>query len=284
MKQLYAVGFVLIAAVIGITSCKKKEKDTSTKAETVHNVSYGTDSRQVMDLYFPENRSIDSTKVMVLIHGGGWTSGSKSDMGVLITRLQSELPNYAIANINYRLCSDNPYTNGFPTQEQDVKQAIEFIKTMAGQWKVSNNITLVGMSAGAHLSLLQAYKHNEDQSIKAVAAFFPPTQLAQGYDNFPLSKALIELVTGGTPNELPQVYHESSPINYVSTAIPTIVFHGTSDAVVPHEQSVWLADSLLSNGKVVEMVSYPGQGHGFVAAKYNESVQKTGVFFRTHNP
>ncbi len=284
MRHLYFIGLILLAAATGVTSCKKKKDDTLVKSETAHNISYGTDSRNVMDIYLPENRSVDSTKVMVLIHGGGWTSGNKSDMGGYITRLQSELPNYAVVNINYRLCSSDPYTNGFPAQELDVKLAVDFIKSMTPQWKVSNNITLIGMSAGAHLSLLQAYKHNEDGSVKAVAAFFPPTQLAEGYDDLPLSKALIELVTGGTPSEVPEVYYESSPVNYTGTAIPTILFHGTNDMVVPHEQSLWLRDSLVSNGKIVEMVTYPGQGHGFVNAKYEDAIQKIGAFFRTHNP
>ena len=42
------------------------------------NVSYGSNSEQVFDIYLPANRS-DDTKIMILVHGGGWTSGDKAD-------------------------------------------------------------------------------------------------------------------------------------------------------------------------------------------------------------
>lgn len=286
LTQMRFIGIILLASTIVFASCKKKDtEEPDTKAQVVYNVSYGTDSRHVMDVHLPENRSADSTKVMVFIHGGGWTSGNKSDITGLLTTFKNNLPNYAIISINYRLCSNDPsYMNGFPAQEQDVMQAIEFIKASSAEWKISNKIVLVGMSAGAHLSLLQAYKHNSDQSIKAVAAFFPPTYLAEGYEHLPASKALIELVTGGTPNDVPQVYFESSPANYASSGIPTILFHGVDDNVVPLGQSFLLKDSLMSNGKIVNMVTVPAQGHGFSAAKYVETIGNVGTFFGTYNP
>lgn len=280
------IGIILLVSTIVFASCNKKEKkEPDTPSQVVYNVSYGTDPRHLMDVHLPENRSADSTKVMVFIHGGGWTSGNKSDITGLLTTFKNNLPNYAIISINYRLCSnDSSYINGFPAQEQDVQQAIEFIKSSSSEWKISNKIVLVGMSAGAHLSLLQAYKHNSDQSIKAVAAFFPPTYLAEGYDNFPASKALIELVTGGTPTDVPQIYYESSPANYTGNAIPTILFHGVIDNVVPLRQSTLLKDSLISHGKIVNMVTVPAQGHGFSAAKYVETIDNIGTFFSTYNP
>lgn len=280
------IGIILFASTIVFASCKKKEKEEpDTPSQVIYNVSYGNDARHMMDVHLPENRSADSTKVMVFIHGGGWTSGSKSDINGFLTTFKNNLPNYAIISINYRLCAnDTAYVNGFPAQEQDVQQALEFIKSSSAEWKISKKIVLVGMSAGAHLSLLQAYKHNSDQSIKAVAAFFPPTYLAEGYDNLPVSKALIELVTGGTPTAVPQTYFESSPANYTNTAIPTILFHGVNDNIVPISQSILLKDSLFSKGKTVEMVTVPAQGHGFSAAKYAETIGNIGTFFSTYNP
>jgi acetyl esterase/lipase len=286
MKKMRLIGTILCAGMIVVSACKKKEKEPDTPAEAFYNVSYGADPRNVMDVHLPENRSADSTKVMVFIHGGGWTSGNKTDITGYLSTFKKNLPNYAIVTVNYRLCSNNPsYINGFPTQEEDIQQALEFIKASSSEWQISNKkIVLVGMSAGAHLSLLQAYKHNSDQSIKAVAAFFPPTHLAEGYDNLPASKALIELVTGGTPNDVPQVYFESSPANYTNTAVPTILFHGVNDDVVPIAQSILLKDSLFSKGKIVNMIIVPTQGHGFTAAKYVETIGQIGVFFSTHNP
>lgn len=277
--------FIIVGLFIGFSSCKKKDKkEPDTPSQVFSNESYGTDPRHVMDVHLPENRSMDSTKVVILIHGGGWTSGNKSDFNGLMTTIKKNLPHYAVININYRLCSDNPYTNGFPAQEEDVIQAIEYIKTKRSEWQISDKFTLVGASAGAHLALLHAYKNNADHTVKAVAAYFPPTDLANGYDAFPASKTLIEFVTGGTPADVPQIYFESSPINYTATAIPTILFHGTNDNIVPVQQTTWLRDSLVSKAKTVDAWIIPAQGHGFTAATSVETIERIGNFFRTNNP
>lgn len=244
--------FFLAFFLIGFTSCKKKDKEPDVPAKQIGNESYGTDLKQVMDIYLPENRTIDSTKVVIFIHGGGWTSGSKSDVNGLLNTIKNNLKGYAIISIGYRLCSATPYANGFPTQEQDVATAISYVKSKCSEWEISDKITLVGVSAGAHLALLHAYKNNADHTVKAIAAYFGPTNLAQGYDDLPNTKALIELVTGGTYADVPQIYDESSPINYVSTAIPTILFHGTTDNIVPVEQTTSLRDSLLAHSKIVD--------------------------------
>src|SRR3990170_3852631 len=79
--------------------------DTLLPPKKLTNVAYGADSMQRMDIHLPANRSTNSTKVLVLIHGGGWASGDKSEFSTAITFLQKKLPDYAIFNINYRLAS-----------------------------------------------------------------------------------------------------------------------------------------------------------------------------------
>ena len=51
------------------------------------NISYGNDHEQTFNLYLPSNRST-ITKVMVLVHGGGWISGDKNEMNLLELNLQ----------------------------------------------------------------------------------------------------------------------------------------------------------------------------------------------------
>lgn len=66
-------------------SCSKDDAGTggggtpSVAAKTMLNESYGTDPLQKMDIYLPANRSVTATKVIIMIHGGGWTGGDKSD-------------------------------------------------------------------------------------------------------------------------------------------------------------------------------------------------------------
>ncbi|MBK7289651.1 MAG: hypothetical protein IPI78_05040 [Chitinophagaceae bacterium] len=70
---------------------------TRSHKKNMLNVAYGTDAQQKMDIYLPANRTATNTKVLILIHGGGWTSGDKTDFSsALIDTLNKRFPNYAI--------------------------------------------------------------------------------------------------------------------------------------------------------------------------------------------
>ena len=125
--------FKLLPIVLFISffiSCKKTNDaggggNNSTPAQTLPNVAYGTDAQQKMDVYLPAGRTVTATKVMVMIHGGSWTTGDKIDLNAFVDTMKRRLPGYAIFNINYRLSAGT--TNVFPTQENDVKAALQFI-------------------------------------------------------------------------------------------------------------------------------------------------------------
>ncbi len=72
---------ILILFISLLVSCKKDDAVVSTQvaASTMMDVSYGTDAAQKMDVYLPANRSVTTTKLMILIHGGSWVGGDKTD-------------------------------------------------------------------------------------------------------------------------------------------------------------------------------------------------------------
>lgn len=60
------------------------------------------------------------------------------------------------------------------------------------------------------------------------------------------------------------VYAERSPINHVQDLHgELLLLQGADDLVVPAAQSQLLADAMRAAGKKVELVIYPGEGHGF---------------------
>ncbi|MFW6261158.1 MAG: alpha/beta hydrolase family protein [Spirochaetota bacterium] len=64
------------------------------------------------------------------------------------------------------------------------------------------------------------------------------------------------------------VYRERSPINHTAgLSAPMILFQGEDDKVVPPSQARSMADSLRAKGIPVELVVYPGEGHGFRRAE-----------------
>jgi acetyl esterase/lipase len=252
-------------------------------AESRPNVAYGNDPAQKMDIYLPAGRTTSSTKVIILVHGGGWNAGDKTDYDPYIDTLKKRLPGYAIFNINYRLATGT--SNFFPTQENDVKAAIEFIYNKKSEYSISDKFVLLGMSAGGHLVLLQAYKVTSPIKIKAVVDFFGPTELVDLYNNppNPLVPVLLQQVTGGTPVSLPALYQSSSPVNFVTAqSPPTIILQGGADPVVSASQSVLLKNTLLTAGVTHQYVFYPTEGHGWVGANMVDSFDKIQAFLQAN--
>ncbi len=274
MKKI--IPFVLICLLAG--ACTKNDTSTS---RTELNVGYGADARQKMDIYLPANRSASDTKVIILIHGGGWSAGDKSDFTAVVPVLQQRLPGYAVFNLNYRLAS--PGVNLFPTQEMDVKAAVEFIYSQRSRYGISDKFVLLGASAGGHLALLQSYKYDSPVRPKAVVSFFGPTDMTALYNSSPTASAIAQLVAGATPSSNPVVYQQSSPVTFVSAqSPPTLLLHGGRDQLVPPAQATTLQGLLNSAGVPNQYVLYPDEDHGWGGANLTDSYNKIVQFLTTH--
>jgi dipeptidyl aminopeptidase/acylaminoacyl peptidase len=58
-----------------------------------------------------------------------------------------------------------------------------------------------------------------------------------------------------------------------------LLFHGTDDKAVPHQQSVDFADAVRRQGGIAEFVSYAGEGHGFLKeANRKDQIEKMERF------
>ena len=268
-------------------SCKKSTSDAGLilepailQASTQQNIAYGTDPLQKMDVYLPGGRSA-TTKVLVMIHGGGWSTGDKSELTVYVDTMKNRLPDYAIININYRLAVNA--TTTFPTQENDVKAALDYIYSKRNEFKISDKYVLLGVSAGAHLALLQAYKYTSPVKIKAVVDFFGPTDMAAMYNDpasiFAPPSSISQLFNGATPASNPMVYSQSSPITFANAqAVPTIILHGGADPLVKVTQATTLRDKLISFNIANQYVFYPTLGHGWAGADLTDSFNKIQAF------
>lgn len=266
-------------------ACKKNDvvvpQDYST-SKILLNASYASSSEQKMDIYLPANRSSATTKVIIAIHGGGWSGGDKSDFTQFVDTMRRRLPDYAIFNLNYRLATG---TNLFPTQENDVKSAIQFILDHSGEYGISQKFVLMGASAGAHLALLQGYKYSSQINPKAIISFFGPTDLIDMYrhpTNSFVPSGLVAVI-GKTPEQDSLLYANSSPINFVKgSSSPTILLHGGADPLVSPNQSASLKTKLTAAGVVNQYVFYPTEAHGWFGTNLYDSFNKIEAFIRTN--
>lgn len=276
----------IITCLITFFSCRMRDVEPDNLITPVNqqNIQYGSDPKQAMDIYLPAGRTIAETPFIVLIHGGGWSSGDRTDFRSVVDTIKKRLPGYAIFNISYRLAVNGQ--NLFPAQENDVKAALDFILSKTAEYKISNRFVLIGASAGGHLALLQAYKHSSPVKAKAVVSFFGPTDLVAFYNNPPslLVPILLQSVIGFTPSNNLSIYQSSSPINYAtSQSSPTLLIHGGADQVVPSSQSVLLKEKLANLNVPNQFVFYPNGGHGdWDAATYNDAFNKLQSFLQQY--
>ena len=249
--------------------------------ENILNVAYGDDPKQVMDIYLPEGRSVQKTKVMFLIHGGSWSGGDKHTFSAYVDSLKTRLPEYAFVNINYRLATMS--LNKFPAQENDVKLALSFFIGKSTEYAVSKQVILLGASAGAHLALLQAYKYSDPVKVKAVISFFGPVDMADLY-NFPITPQipfLMQMFIGGTPAANPELYQQASPIFFAGpNSCPTLIFQGGRDQLVNPRQSTMLKARLDSLKVKNDLILYPNEGHGWKGASLRNSFDRVQRFLK----
>lgn len=265
MKKIpFILYFFLLIFVAN--SCSENDEggsqDTPLEAETRLNVSYGSDPQQVYDLYLPANRTTTDTKVIFLIHGGGWTEGDKNDMNGTVTLLQSLYPEHAIANVNYVLADADHYA--FPNQFLDIQTIVNKITSEREELHIKPEFGMIGVSAGAHIAMMYDYQYDVQNQVKFVADIVGPSDFNDPFydENFDIP-TLIQILAD--PNAYPNgadFLTELSPVSFVSSASsPTCMFYGTEDPLVPESNGTSLASKLNQFGVENTLRIYQG-GHG----------------------
>jgi len=275
MRQL----LIIFSIILLFASCSKDSLTTtpttdSTKPVSYPDLSYGTQGLQKMDVYLPGGRAVTTTKTIIVIHGGAWVDGDKSDMTFVVDSIKKRNANFALVNLNYRLAV-NGATDLFPAQELDVKAAIDFYLSKTAGYEVSKDLIVLGASAGAHLALLHSYKNDPDKHVKAVVDLFGPTDLVAIWNEGFLQQFALLTVIGKSFVDSPAIYTQSSPINYVTAqSPPTIVLQGLQDDIVLPVQSTSLIDKLNAAGVSNQLVTYPNESHGFSDAGNTDALNR----------
>lgn len=283
MKQtilIFLISFLIV-------SCKKETGNNTPnnlQEQYLTDVAYGADAKQKLDIYLPSGRNTTATKSIIMIHGGAWSSGDKSEMTPFIDTLKNRLTGYAVFNINYRLATGT--LNTFPAQENDIKLAMEYIWSKKSEYNISDKFVLLGVSAGGHLALLQGYKYDSPIKVKAIVDFFGPTDMTDLYNNpasILIPAATIASIVGATPSSNPILYQQSSPVTFVSSlSPPTIILHGGFDPLVSPNQSIALRNLLTNAGVINHYVFYPNELHGWTGANLSDSFEKIAAFLNSN--
>lgn len=206
-----------------------------TSKETVsteYNIAYHkADGRSLrLDVFSPKivDKNNILKPVILMIHGGGWSSGSRDHMYTMATELATR--DFVAVPIEYRLSPEKAY----PAAVQDLFQGISWIRKNITRYNGDKSqIYILGASAGAQLASLIGITENTDfpyhrsgdteaSSIKGIinidgiVSFIHPEASAEGIS---AAKWL-----GGSRETHWNNWVEASPLEHVSYQSPPILF------------------------------------------------------------
>ena len=246
--------------------------------------------RVAMDVVRPKSMSAERLPAVVLVHGGGFRAGTRQGQLPVAGRLAAR--GYVVATVSYRLAPRHQ----FPAAVEDVKAAVRFLRANAARFGIDpERIGAMGGSAGGHLVLFlgltssiaefEGTGPNRDHSsrVSCVVNYYGPTDFTQSYAKSVDAAQVLPLFLGGDLAHNREAHQRSSPLNWVTPqAAPTLSIHGTEDAYVAYEHSIWLTERLLAAGAPAELETITGAGHGFRGADAERAEQRAFAFFDKH--
>lgn len=278
---------VIIALVLIVTGCSKHDSvvqdpfDPSV-AKQIKNESYGSNSLQRADIYLPANRSA-ATRTMVLIHGGFWIAGDKSDMDSLLNTIGKADPSLCIVNMNYRL-ADGTAANYHPAQMTDVKLLLDHLQQNASTWHIGNSIALTGVSSGGQIAMLYTYAYDSAMRVKSVASVIGPTNFADPYyTTNPSFQNIVLNLFGKTWQQDSTLYINASPLYRVTaSAPPTFLAYGGSDVLIPVSSANAMHLKLEALNVQHEYWFYPAENHDLTQPTILDIIKNMAAFYKKY--
>jgi acetyl esterase/lipase len=220
------------------------------------------DEDWALDLHFYSSNITGKRPCVIVIHGGSWAAGNNLQLAELNSRLALE--GFHVASIHYRLAP----AHRFPSQLHDVQAALNYLGARSNALSIDENaFVLLGRSAGGQIALSAAY--HLAKRVKAVIAFYAPTDMVWGYQHRcnPLvlnSRKVMEDYLGGTLQQVSQKYIESSATETVATdSPPTLLLYAENDPLVSPRHGNRLTKKLEEKGVKHFALYLPWATHGF---------------------
>ena len=280
LKNLFYLAFIGVL----FFSCSNEDSELNSEPEIIEayealDVSYGSDSNQVFDIYLPEGRT-ENTKVLFLVHGGSWVGGDKEDMNGVRDYVLQNHPSLGIVNMNYTLAGAN--SPPIPMQTNDISAVVNYITSNKTSLIISDDIGFIGLSAGAHLSLLWSYANDTNNQVDMVCSIVGPANFTDpAYYNStnPVFQSMYILF--GNPS-IP--FLESASPYHIATATspPTLLFYGGQDPLVPNSQGIDLVSQLTNLGVPHEFTFYEEEGHGWYGQNLTDTFNKISNYINQY--
>jgi len=244
--------------------------------EVLRHVPYTEGGRRArLDIYRPRDTDLSKAPVLIQVHGGGWTIGTKEQQGLLLMNRMAQ-QGWICVSANYRLAPKH----SFPTQIVDVKRAIAWVHENIDQYGGDPSyVVITGGSAGGHLASLAALTpglkeyqpgfEDSDTSVSACVSFYGVYDLA-GLTETRSSVDVRDMFAGPwlfrkDPQTDLDDFVQASPLANVDEHTPDFfVIHGANDTLAPvHEARVFVETLRERSNATVTYAELPGAQHAF---------------------
>ncbi|MCG9972879.1 pectinesterase family protein [Christiangramia crocea] len=216
------------------------------------------------DVYIPNNGDNRKYPAVLLIHGGGWLTGSKENERAMAQHLA--MNGYTAVTASYRLGTEATY----PAGVLDLKEAVKWMRENAEDFQINRDkIAVLGASAGAQLATLlgvtpdyEIYEtENEEISdevqaiinVDGVVSFVHP-EAEEGW--------MAATWLGGSKAEKLESWVEASPLEYVDAETPPTLFINSSYPRF-HAGRDDMTEILSENGIYYEVHTLENSPHSF---------------------
>ncbi len=243
------------------------------KGQSGVEVAYGTGPRQVLDVTLPDGDG--PFPVLVMIHGGAFLMGDKTDLAIPAGVLEAGI---AVVRLNYRLSG----TDLWPAQGEDCLAAIVHLQRHGAELGLDPaRIVLMGQSAGAFLAVSTA--------LSLVEVGLPPRGVVSFYGPMDFSTMDADMATLGRTAAMGATDGPDSPesqllgtpvadnraaaramgpvgrLDQIREPLPPIMIrHGDADPMVADLQAKRLREAWAAADPqaAIDYALVPGAGHG----------------------
>ena len=192
------------------------------------------DTDLTMDIYEPVGDTVTNRPVIIFLHSGAFFTGDNEADDIVALSIASAKMGYVAVSITYRLglnvLSSYSGERAVYRGVQDVSAAIRYIRENHISYGIDyNKIFIWGSSAGSFIGLHLNFTEDDERPESTFGGGGDPDLGCidcEGNDYEHDSKPNAVISCWGAIGDLDWIDDENN--------IPTIMFHGTSDAVVPY--------------------------------------------------
>ena len=259
IRRLALIG--LVWATLGIACGPAQDGELTVRTGIEYARQGGTPL--LLDAYLTAGQG--RRPAIILIHGGGWTSGSRSEPTNYLGGVDGwawARAGFVAFSVDYRLAPRFPY----PAAVQDMKAAVRWVRRHADEYGVDpSRVVAFGHSAGGHLAamlgVLGEGSLDTGSRVRVAVSWSGPLDPAESARASTLLAEAIAQFLECRIEQCADKMVEASPISYVDATDAAVLLVNSTEEFVPLDQAARLAETLLANGVPSSLVAVPGSAH-----------------------